>query len=231
MKLDLPTVTLVSADCYDVKRTISALDICLSKCNFGAVKFFTSLPTDYPHRVECEHMHNLSVYSIWMLKRLHLFIETPHLLVVQHDGWILNPEMWNPEWMNYDYIGPLFMHTHIIQPTSVGSGGFSFRSKKLMDWVSSRLPPWDGPSDTDAYQAKLGSYEDGIISFYFREELTRSGFRFAPPHEAAKFCQGGQPDPEYYVRKPFGFHRNVKVNLETGECEHHDADHIPAGWL
>lgn len=224
--LELPSVTLFCADCVQIDRAVSIIERCKSVCNFGAVKLLTSLPTNYQHRVEIDPLPSLCDYSIFMLKRAHLFIDTPHMLVVQHDGFILNADSWNPEWLKYDYIGPFFIQHYPLIPESMGTGGFSFRSKALMEYVSKRVPEWDGSSEETArIQAKLCQYEDGVIAASLRHELINTGFRFAPHSEAAKFAQGGWPlenslqqnDTSHYTPRPFGFHgawRNV--DFSTG---------------
>ncbi len=222
--IELPSVTLFCADCYDVERAIKVLERCKSVCNFGAVKLMTSIPTDYPHRVEIPPIISHNGYSIWMLKRAHLYVDTPHFLVVQHDGFIINADAWEPSWLQYDYIGPLF--TQDYSPPLMGTGGFSFRSKKLQDYVNSRMPEWDG-SDGDAQrlQAQIGSYEDGVISIRLRDELIKAGCVFAPVSEAIKFAQGGFPntgnanpdDRTYYCERPFGFHGGwITIDRNTG---------------
>lgn len=206
-KLDLPSVTLLCVDCFDVERVIPIVEKCKEKCNFGAVKVLTSLPTDYEHRVQINHLPSHISYSIFMLKKANVHVDTKHALVVQHDGWILNSAAWNPSWLDYDYIGPLFIHRHHITDRSVGTGGFSFRSKALMDVVCSKLPEWDeSESGTASLQRQLGSYEDGVISINLRHFLERSGFKYASAVEASKFAQGGNCDSAYHVERPFGFH-------------------------
>lgn len=206
-KLELPSVTLLCADCVHIEYAIPAIERCKALANFGAVKLLTSMPTDYEHRVEIMPLNSLSAYSTFMLKQVYAHIDTSHFLVAQHDGWILNPEAWDPTWLSCDYIGPLFIHAHKTAPTSVGSGGFSLRSKRLMEYVSGTLPAWDG---SDVLTQKLmkcaGSYEDGYISITKRAELERCGFKFGTPAQAARFAQGGNNDPLYHVAKPFGFH-------------------------
>jgi hypothetical protein len=214
--LELPSVTLMCADCVDVARAVNILEKCRSKCNFGAVKFLTSLETDYPFKVPIQPLNCHLDYSVWMLKKAHQYITTPHLLIVQYDGYVLNPEAWDPAWLNYSYIGPLFIHKHTIVPTSVGSGGFSFRSNALMQYVCALLPPWTG-SATEYHQRHCKFYEDGMIALHFRENLAAAGFTFAPPQEASKFAQGGNCDPSYYVDRPFGFHGYwPNINRDTG---------------
>lgn len=230
MKLNLKTVTLVCADCVWMDQSLDAMNTCVALCDFGDVKLFTSSSKNYPYKVEIPPLTSLVDYSVWMLTNLAKHVQTPYLLVVQHDGWILNPSTWNPDWLAYDYIGPLFMQPP-VGPDSVGTGGFSLRSTALMRYVASKLPPWSSSKDTDPIQCQLGCYEDGAICSRFKNELVHAGFKYAPLEEAAKFAQGGQSDPRFYVRRPFGFHRNVKVNLGTGEVEPVDPNNIPSGWL
>lgn len=217
-RLDLPTVTLFCADCYCINRVIPVLERCKAFCSFGAVKLLTSIPTDYPHRVEIPKLASHIAYSIFMLKRAHLYIDTPHFLIVQHDGWILNSDAWEKDWLQYGYMGPLFIQNDIRGENAVGSGGFSLRSKRLMQFVSDRTPDWDGTEeDAHRIQKRIGCYEDGVISLQLRESLKAAGFKFPTPHEAAKFSQGGRNDPEYYVKSPFGFHGNwANVRMELG---------------
>ncbi len=218
--LELPSVTLFCADCVDIQRAIVIVERCKSLCNFGAVKLLTSLPTEYPH-IEIPRLGSLVEYSLFMLKRAVAYIDTPHALVVQHDGFIINADAWNPEWLKYDYMGPLFLQEHVGEHR-VGSGGFSLRSKALMEFVAKRAPSWDGtPESTTRAQAHVGSYEDGFISHTLRADLKGAGFKFATLADAAKFAQGGYPERsdsrEFYVERPFGFHGGwSQINRATG---------------
>lgn len=220
-KLDLSSVTLFCADCYDAARVVPIIERCKSLCNFGAVKLMTSCDLDYEHVVKIKPLTSHVMYSVWMVKKAYTFVDTEHMLVVQHDGWILNPDVWNPSWLSYDYLSPLFIHNHQINALSVGQGGFSFRSRRLMEWIANRAPAWDEtPAGTDHTQAMLGSYEDGVISLVYRHAALAAGFKYASPEEASKFGQGGQCDPAYYVRRPFGFHGMwPNINQSTGIVE------------
>lgn len=219
MKLDLPSVTLFCADCISVERVIPVIERCKALCNFGAVKLLTHLPTDYPHRIEISKLSTHIEYSIFMFKRAYQYIDTKHVLIVQHDGWILNTDAWNQEWLNNDYMGPLFIHKHPIDERSVGSGGFSLRTKRLMQFVSKNTPPWDGsPEEAQRIQKMIGAYEDGVISICVRDSLVNAGFKFATPLEASRFAQGGQNDINYYTSLPFGFHGQWhNIDLRTGQ--------------
>lgn len=217
-KLAFPTVTLFCADCVDAARAVDVMERCRAVADFGAVRLLTSRETDYPYRVEIPPLNSLTAYSVFMVKRAHEFVDTPHMLVVQWDGFIINAGSWDPSWLGYDYIGPIWQHDHVINPGSVGSGGFSLRTKAIMKRVSDLTPAWDGSTeDAERVQPLLGAYEDGIVAIAYRKDLEQEGFRFAPPEAAALFAQGGNNDPAYYRERPFGFHRRwSNVNCETG---------------
>lgn len=215
MKLQLPTVTLLIADCLDAERAGKVLEICKSKADFGAVKLLTSLPCSNPHRVKIVPLNSLVAYSVFMLTELHHHVATDHVLVVQRDGWILNPESFDPHWLTLDYIGPLF-----IQYDNVGSGGFSLRSRRLVNYFAAITPAWDGTEEgAQRVQQRLNYYEDGVIS------LSRHSNRFkiATNEQGARFAQGGNRNPAYFQERPFGFHRTWQyIDFETGRVDSSD---------
>jgi hypothetical protein len=215
-KLQLPSVTLFCADCVDVERAIRVLEHCKSLIDFGAVKFLTSLPTDYPH-VEIPAIRSINDYSAFLLKEAWKYVDTEHLLTVQWDGWVLHPEKWKESWLHYDYIGPLYLQEDHVNEQSVGSGGFSFRSLKLTKMVADLLPPWDGKASYTSHDRKnFWGHEDGVITKHLRQALTQRGFKFAPPHEAAQFAYGGNPNRSYYYSVPFGFHGFYAIDELNG---------------
>lgn len=228
-KLQLPSVTLLCTDCLNAKRAINVLERCKQMADFGAIKLLTSIPVDYEHRVKIMPLNSLVAYSIFMLTKVHEYIDTTHVLIVQRDGWILNPESFNPEWLNLDFIGPIF-----VQYDKVGSGGFSLRKKQLMVDVAESMPKWDGTQkQADEIQETLGYYEDGVICLSNR----LSGLKIANLQQAADFAMGGNRNPEHYRPHPFGYHGTwSNINHETGfvhpVCEHEDlncnctADHV-----
>lgn len=209
MKLSLPSVTLMAIDCVDANRAINVLEHCKNMADFGAVKLLTHIPVQYEHRVRIKPLNSLIAYSIFMLTKVHEFIETEHVLIVQRDGWILNPESFNPSWLELDFIGPLF-----VQYDHVGSGGFSLRSKRLMQNVASNTPEWDWTQkQAEEIQETRGYYEDGVICL----SNLYSKFKIASLEQSANFAQGGNRNPKYFRDRPFGFHRTwQQINFETG---------------
>lgn len=212
MKLQLPNVTLCLIDCLTTERSIKVLEHCKSKVDFGAVKFLTSIPTDYPDAVKIKPLNSLIAYSIFMLSHFHKYIDTTYVQIVQRDGWILNPKSWNDDWYKYDYIGPIF-----VQNDKVGSGGFSFRSKKIMEAVSHTIPEWDWTQKhADEIQRSIPFYEDGILSL----TAFASKFNIATLEDAADYAQGGNRNPKYFREYPYGYHRTFQdISFDTGRVD------------
>jgi hypothetical protein len=79
----------------------------------------------------------------------------------------------------------------------VGNGGFSLRSKKLLDIPSNFNMP---------FLEERGFYnEDGNICVYNRDFLLEHGIKYAPVDIAAKFSREILI-PEYASIVTFGFH-------------------------
>ena len=112
-------------------------------------------------------------YSRFMLHGLAEHIDTSHALCVQWDGFVLNGAAWDPAFLEYDYIGAVW--PHFKDAYNVGNGGFSLRSKRLLQ--ACRDLPFDG---SDA--------EDLIIARRFRPQLEERGIRFAPESVARQFA-------------------------------------------
>ena len=197
--LSLPSVTLMIVDCISAERAVEVIKKCTSGVTFGSIKLLTSKETDSPHAVKIPPIKNLTEYSEFMLRHSWEYCNTDYMQIVQHDGWILNPEAWEDDWPRYDYIGPLFIGETKINNNSVGSGGFSFRSRKLMKWVSENLgvfvPGWGWWGYV---------HEDGVITKGMKDAIAKAGFAFAPPDRAAKYAYGG--NMAMFCPKPFGFH-------------------------
>lgn len=127
--------TLIIIDCVNAKRAEKTIDICLDQCEFEQIKFLTSLKTNYEYKVEIPEIKNIQEYSKFCIKELWKYIETKFVLIVQHDGYIINGKNWDNSWFNYDYIGCATVWTE-RDTLKGGNGGFSFRSKNLLKEAS-----------------------------------------------------------------------------------------------
>lgn len=184
--LSLPDVTLVCVD-DNAMRGRDALNKCTDVAEFGAVKLLSSSEYDYDEQIQ--RLGSKEAYSRFILKELHKYINTPYALIVQHDGYIKNPEAWLNEFMQYDYIGATWWYK---DGKNVGNGGFSLRSKKLLELTPSLPTTKTHP-------------EDEVICRDCRYYLEQRGIKFAPDELADKFSYEGYNKQGQWSGQ-FGFH-------------------------
>jgi hypothetical protein len=145
---------------------------------------------------------NYSGYSRFMLKELHSYITTSHALIVQADGYVINPDRWNPDWLQLDYIGapfPPYINTSkysIELKNRVGNGGFSLRSRRILQLVS--------PIQLETLRYPTVN-EDMIICHLLHDYLVSKGIRFADIETAADFSIDERPFGRT-LATTFGFH-------------------------
>ena len=196
-KLNLPSVTLLTVNCDKLESGITAMEESIKGISFGAVKFLTSADTDYPYAVKIPHIASIQDYSRFMVKELYKYIDTDYVLVIQSDGYVKNPEAWMDEFLNYDYIGATWWYN---DQHNVGNGGFSLRSKKLMQAVA-----------TDRKITKTHPEDHIICRLYGRYLSRRLGFKFAPDDVAKKFSIEGYKQKDKTYIGQFGFHGGAVI--------------------
>jgi hypothetical protein len=190
-RLELPQVTLCAVTSVNVAATVRALEHSMAQIKFAACKLFTDAeigPTLMGIDViRTPRMSSVADYSNFVLTRLVDQIETSHCLMAQWDGHVVNASRWQPAFLDFDYIGarwPQFMDGH-----DVGNGGFSLRSRRLMEMCKS---PEFQPSDA----------EDVAIARINRNWLEGRGMRFANGVMADRFSAEREGSTQY----SFGFH-------------------------
>lgn len=192
MKIELPNITLIGIDCVDIKKLQIVADISTKDINFGKVKLLTSIESTDPRVIKIPHIKSTKKYSDFMIKELYKYIDTEFALIFQYDGFILNASAWSDNFLKYDYIGSPWYHLGDLR---VGNGGFSLRSKKLIDWLGKN---WEKVA------AKIHP-EDVFISKFARPFLEKEGIKFAPEEIAKKFSIEGDERGVVWNGE-FGFH-------------------------
>ncbi len=199
MKLDLTNVTLAGVDCVDVQRLVEVSKICQKQIKFGAVKIFSSQKHQDENIVTIPHLSYEQI-SKFLIKNLKDYITTEYVIIIQHDGYILNPAAWSDMFFLFDYIGAPWWYTDGM---NVGNGGFSLRSKKLCEILAndSRITQFHG--------------EDFHICRTYRDILQQQGMKFAPECVARKFSFEGNPRSGLKWNGQFGFHNYSMSNLDN----------------
>lgn len=208
-KKKLNGVTLLGIDCINLDRLNLAMEICQKDFEFDEVKILSSLSSDkIKNIIKIKPINSLEEYSLFTIKELDKYVDTPYVLIVQYDGFILNPKAWNDEFLNYDYIGAPWLVAdwsvknfdfpkNLVGSYVVGNGGFNLRSKRLLS-LSSKLYK----------QGELERYnpEDVAICVYYRELFEKNGIKFAPVELAKQFSYEAEGDDNYSWDGQFGFH-------------------------
>lgn len=187
----LPEVTLVAVTSVAVPATIEALRASMRQVEFGEILLLSDRrPSELGNGISWRPIERLGSrleYSRFMLKGLADHITTGHALCVQWDGFVLDGSAWQQQFLDYDYIGAPW--PHFRDGHNVGNGGFSLRSRRLLD--ACKALPLGGDD-----------LEDIVISRLCRDRLEAQGIRFAPEETARQFS--------YERSKPsgneFGFH-------------------------
>lgn len=157
-----------------------------------------------------------TAYSAFCLKNLTDYITTDYCLVFQSDGFPLNPQFWTEEFLSYDYIGapwPLYLEFGPSIGQQVGNGGFSLRSKRLLeitktiDYREDRYVP-SAPTKAHVVLRDAGDlpHEDLIICKHERELIDAAGLKIAPLDIARRFSFEFPLDSEHTLKSSFGFH-------------------------
>lgn len=193
-KLALPEVTLCCIDTANPNLALIAIEKCLSAANFGAAILVTSKghnlnnPASNLQILEIDTIRDIESYSHFLIKSLNDLIETRHALIVQWDGFIKNPQAWDPQFLEYDYIGAVW--PQFKDEMVVGNGGFSLRSKRLMSALTDPLIVASNP-------------EDECIARKYRTYLEeKHHIRFATKDIADRFSQ----ERSKSQGPSFGFH-------------------------
>ena len=194
--INLQNVTLLGVDCVNIEKLINAADICESLVRFNKTKLLTSIEHSDSRIVPILELSSKEKYDEFIMERLNDFIDTEYVLIIQHDGHLLNPNAWDEKYLDYDYIGAPWGHGTLTN--KVGNGGFSLRSKKLLkECASSTFPKKYGGIDNQ---------EDVQICHTHRSYFESKGIKFAPEELASKFSIEGNANNNRIWTHQFGYH-------------------------
>jgi protein O-GlcNAc transferase len=200
-RLDLSDVTVCAADSATPALAAWALEKSTAQCAFGDAILFTEAPVQSEEfrTIPISPLNSRAAYSRFVLQELIHHIRTPYVLIVQWDGYVIEPKAWIPEFFQYDWIGAKWpWHTDGM---TVGNGGFSLRSRKLLEITGS-----------SSFQVQDDVNEDDLVCRAYRPELMRKfQIRFAPEEIADQFSyENSVPSlPTFGFHAPFNMWRHV----------------------
>jgi hypothetical protein len=206
----LDKVTLVCIDTKQPAEAMLAMLKSMQNIAFAECKFLTRLDIKFPKLkdvnlevIDIGNISNLARYNEFCLKELDNYIDTDYCLMVQHDGFVVRPELWTDSFLKYDYIGAPWPESWRYV-NRVGNGGFSLRSKKFMKSCKSIFENFDMNSSLTRDRNDISINEDFLSCVIFYEDMLKLGIEYAPPELAALFSTE-HPTKET-LKESFGFH-------------------------
>lgn len=214
-RCSLPDVTLLAVDTRAPDLALLALAQSMTAVDFGAAVLITRPAhglTDVPRGLQIvttDRVNSIREYGQFLFSEVHRHVGTSHCLIVQWDGFVLDPSMWDPGFLQFDYIGPVWGRRS--GQHRVGGGGFSLRSRRLLQALQGA-------------DLELTDTEDICLCRTYREYLeTRHGIRYADESTADRFAF----ELTRYGTSSFGFHGlptlvqimaadEIEALLETG---------------
>lgn len=204
MKLSLPDVTLVMIETRQHELARLAIRDCLELADFAEVLIFsdrTSMFMDQGRVIYVPDWPDKIGWSRCNWQEVAPHVATSHALCIQWDSWIVKPEMWRDEFMQYDYIGAPWWYADGM---NVGNGGFCLKSTKLMRYLRKHR---------DRYPC-VNALDDDLLCRKYRPALQDAGFVWAPEELAIEFSF---EIPQKWERKRhFGFHAAYNFDYGCG---------------
>lgn len=194
--MQIPEVTVIglTGRSKDAQALEVALEYSCRGIEFGGMKVILD-----------KTIKNIDDWNFKIVFELWQYVSTSHAILIHPDGYIINPEIWNNDWLLYDYIGapwPMPVDSYSYRDPygniiRVGNS-VSLRSKKLMLYPKLHNFEWQ------SYYGNTN--EDGYLCVHNRKKLEDLGCKFAPL-EVAKHFSKEHEIPENVGLSTFAFHQ------------------------
>jgi ADP-heptose:LPS heptosyltransferase len=190
---NLSLVTVVIIDTLHHAKAIAAIRQTHKHIKPARTVFLTDIDITVPNTevIKIEPIKSKKEYSEFCIKELNNYFDTPFVLVIQHDGYVIDGDAWTDLFYGFDYIGAPWEYDE----RNVGNGGFSLRSKKLQSILA------------NDDMISIVHPEDQSICILYRPYLEETyEIKFAPLELAERFSfETLEP-----ICSTFGFH-NMKA--------------------
>jgi hypothetical protein len=208
-------------DSSSEKKYRSILKGLKDKIYFKSIKYFSYNKIDPIENVKIilleKPILTRGEYSGFVMSEMPDFVEAPLVMILHPDGFPINLNIWDDEFLNYDYMGAPwglevgYTSQHYYHGFEGGNGGFNIRSKKLMD-LCKQIDVRE--------EIKNNFHEDGFICGHLRPWLKQNGCKFAPYNLSKKFSLETSLDNHHNdVYQTFGFHGHRHITFDHAiEC-------------
>ena len=200
-KIRLPQVTLLIYNPEkDPDLSARVINHVCSGIEFGSVMHLAGKRPTVAHPGEWRQVPPANVNQGQRFQALELnkYFSTPFVLHIEADGFPVNFHLWDPAFLEYDYIGAPWQKRGLETGVNrVGNGGCSLQSKTFRNFV-----------DAHAHLYREGTLSDVFFCQELYPQALAAGIRFAPLDLALRFSMENRI-PEFPRWKPsqsFAFH-------------------------
>lgn len=191
--LELEDVTLIALTSLDFPAHKEAIDKSCDGIKWGGVKIVWDEGIK-----SIDDWNKAVIYDLWK------YVDTRYAMLIHADGYVINPDVWDDSWLEYDYIGapwPLpqddYSYRDRFRKIQRVGNSVSLRSYDLMYMPTQLGLPWQ------EYYGNTN--EDGFLCVHNRHILEEHGMKFAPLETAVNFSKEHEI-PENQGVKTFAFH-------------------------
>lgn len=214
---DFEKITFIGIDGVGTdSRILKSLKFVKKQIPNSNYKFLTSGNYDTIEGIDVVNISSLDYnnFSRFCLTQMKNYIDTEYMIYCHGDGFVINADKWDSNFLKYDYIGAPWPRHNLENSSArwdqvgreyrkskgmynIGNGGFSLRSKKLLNLLS------------ELYKEEYyGIPEDLVIAVVLREKLEEKGILFPDISTAGSFsCEATMVDGHVFSSNTsFGFH-------------------------
>ncbi len=217
--LKLDNVTLVAVTSVNISDTIWAMKYSMRGIEFGdAVLITHKMPRNLPSSIRYCHVDKIDgidKFNYFMVYELWKYVHTDFIMLVHADGFVVHPEMWRDEFLQYDYIGaPWPLPNNPISYRDINGNicrvgnSVSLRSYRLLKLPSEIGMEWKSQPMSDG---GVMYNEDTFICVANRHIFEEHGMKIAPI-DVAKYFAHERMMPETEGITPFAFHKWAGTN-------------------
>lgn len=212
--IELNNVTLVAVTSVNVKDTIRAMKYSKRHIKYGDCVLIThkkprNLPADIRY-CNVERIDSIDKFNYLMVYDLWKYVHTDFIMLVHADGFVIHPEMWRKEFLDYDYIGaPWPLPNNPISYRDINGNicrvgnSVSIRSYRLLKLPSEINMEWKPQPTSDG---GIMYNEDTFICVANKHLFEENGMKIAPV-DVAKYFSHERAIPETAGITPFAFHK------------------------
>lgn len=209
-KLQLHNVALAAMSSVNLYETVQALKYSMRGIEFGdAVLISDHRPWYLPRGIrfsKTTRLDSIDAFNYKMVYELHEHIRTDYALIVHADGFVIHPEKWSEDFLQYDYIGAPwpepdndYLYRDADRVLRRVGNSVSIRSRRIMEYPLKHDLEWKPGFD--------GFYnEDIFLCCLYRTQMEADGLTWAPLDVAVRFGRE-HPIPENCGIEPFSFHK------------------------